>query len=71
MYSPLATPTPTRMMLGPISLRSGAASGSSFSTGVFNPRRSRPVSLGGGGSVSVLSVAMALLPLFRPPGGGR
>src|SRR5829696_10512831 len=31
MYSPLATPTPTRITLGPISLRSLAGSGSSRS----------------------------------------
>ena len=32
MYSPLATPTPTRMTLGPISRRSGGGSGSSRSS---------------------------------------
>ena len=63
MYSPLATPTPTRITLGPISRRSGAGSGRSRSTawssGAAAARAVR------GRSVSVLWVLIGSPPSLR------
>src|SRR5688572_1130409 len=63
MYSPLATPTPTRITLGPISLRSAIGSGMSRSTASPSPRGSSATA--GGGGVSVLGVVIGLLPRRR------
>ena len=68
MYSPLATPTPTRITLGPISRRRGAGSGRSRSTARSSGSATSPA-VRGGRSVSVLWVLIGSS--LSVPGGAQ